>query len=161
MLFAAAGLTFAVGARLSHDRDVQSAQAGVTPAVSVATLAEAPPHIASSTAAASPLVPLPPPQSSVGVDLRADASLPQDGPLRPDDKVPAGQGMLEVVAGSSENVYIDGALIGTGPVATRALAPRAEPYEVRVKSHGEDRIRFALVKAARLTRVRLSPPWSR
>ena len=106
-------------------------------------------------------MPLPPTLKSASVDLRADASLPQEGALQPDDKVPAGQGMLEVVAGTTENVYVDGALIGTGPVVKRALAPRAEPYEVRVKSHGEDRIRFASVKEARLTRVRLSPPWSR
>jgi MFS family permease len=87
--------------------------------------------------------------------------LPVDGPLRADDKVPPGQGMLEVVAGTSDSIFIDGTLVGNGPIVKRALAPKKEPYEIRVKLRGEERVRFVLVKEARLTRLRIAPPWSR
>ena len=33
---------------------------------------------------------------------------PQELPLRPEDKVPSGQGMLEVIAGPSDTVFVDG-----------------------------------------------------
>jgi hypothetical protein len=87
--------------------------------------------------------------------------LPQDLPLRPDDKVPAGQGMLEVVAGVSDTIHVDNRLIGNGPIVKLPLGPRAEPYEIRIKLRGEERVRFALVREGRLTRVRVAPPWSR
>ncbi|MEO7329759.1 MAG: hypothetical protein ABI193_14360, partial [Minicystis sp.] len=72
-----------------------------------------------------------------------------------------GQGMLEVTAGSNDSIYIDGTLVGNGPIVKRALAPRKEPYEIRVRLRGEERVRFALVKEARLTKLRVAPPWSR
>jgi hypothetical protein len=92
---------------------------------------------------------------------KIDPILPQEGPLRPDDQVPPGAGMLEIVAGTSDTVFIDGTQVGNGPVVKRALAPRKEPYEIRVKLRGEERVRFVLVKEGRLTRVRIAPPWSR
>lgn len=85
----------------------------------------------------------------------------QEMALRPEDKVGAGQGMLEVVAGASDSVFVDGKLLGTGPTVKLALAPRPQPYEVRVKLRGEDRVRFVSVKDGRLVRVRVAPPWSR
>jgi hypothetical protein len=69
--------------------------------------------------------------------------------------------MLEVVAGTSDTIWIDGTHVGNGPIVKRALAPRKDPYEIRVKLRGEDRVRFALVKDGRLTRIRIAPPWSR
>ncbi len=155
-LFAVAVMVFAVGARLSRDRELAHPPAPPPPPAPVAEV-KAPEPAA---------VPAPPPVSPPG-DLKGegeskvDPLLPQDGPLRADDKVPPGQGMLEVVAGTSDTVWIDGTLVGNGPIVKRALAPKKEPYEIRVKLRGEDRVRFVLVKEGRLTRLRLAPPWSR
>ncbi|MDI1452118.1 response regulator, partial [Polyangium sp. 6x1] len=87
--------------------------------------------------------------------------MPQDLPLRAEDKVPAGQGLLEVVAGPSDSIYVDGQLAGNGPIVQSKLAPKKDPYEIRVRLRGEERVRFALVKEGRLTRLRIAPPWSR
>jgi hypothetical protein len=69
--------------------------------------------------------------------------------------------MLEIVAGTSDTIFIDGQQVGNGPIIKRALAPKKEPYEIRVKLRGEERVRFVLIKEARLTKVRISPPWAR
>jgi hypothetical protein len=85
----------------------------------------------------------------------------QELPLRDEDKVGRGQGMLEVVAGASDNIYVDGKLVGPGPIRKLPLAPRSSPYEVRVKLRGEERVRFVSIKEGKLIRVRVAPPWSR
>jgi hypothetical protein len=153
-LFAVAGIVFAVGARLSRDREI--AQRAAPPP---------PPAVTSEARAPEPTAaPAPPPAPA---DLKGDGAskldplLPQDAPLRAEDKVPPGSGMLEIVAGTSDTVFIDGTSVGNGPVVKRALAPRKEPYEIRVKLRGEERVRFVLVKEGRLTRLRIAPPWSR
>jgi len=149
-LFAVAGVVFAVGARLSHEREVAAA---------------APPS--APVAVAEPKAADPVPAAPAAVDLKGDGEskvdpiLPQEVPLRADDKVPSGQGMLEVVAGTSDTIWIDGTLVGNGPIVKRALAPRKEPYEIRVKLRGEERVRFAMVRESKLTRLRMAPPWSR
>lgn len=150
-LFAVAGIVFAVGARLSRDRELSR---------------PAPPPAAPAVTAEARVDPAPAATAAPAVlkgdgESKADPILPQDGPLRPDDKVPPGAGMLEIVAGTSDTVFIDGTQVGNGPVIKRALAPRKDPYEIRVKLRGEDRVRFVLVKEARLTRLRIAPPWSR
>jgi hypothetical protein len=81
--------------------------------------------------------------------------------LRADDKVGEAEGMLEVIAGSSDTIYVDGKALGSGPVQKVALAARAKPYEVRVKLRNEERVRFVAVKEGKLMRVRAAPPWSR
>jgi hypothetical protein len=81
--------------------------------------------------------------------------------LRAEDKLGEGEGMLEVVAGSSDTIYVDGKALGSGPVQKVALAQRSKPYEVRVKLRGEERVRFVAVKQGKLVRVRAAPPWSR
>jgi hypothetical protein len=151
-LFAIAGIVFAVGARLSRERELAQRAAQPPPAITAEVRAAEP---APAAPAAAPVE-----LSGEGAS-KVDPILPQDGPLRADDKVPPGQGMLEVVAGTSDTVWIDGTLVGNGPIVKRALAPRKEPYEIRVRLHGEERVRFALVKEARLTRLRVAPPWSR
>jgi CheY-like chemotaxis protein len=165
-LFAVAGIVFAVGARLSRDRELT--RPVPPPAPPAAAEVHAP------EAAPAP-APAPAPSAAADVpghdhpaaDLRGDGAskvdplLPQEGPLRADDQVPPGQGMLEVVAGTSDTIFIDGTQVGNGPIVKRALAPRKEPYEIRVKLRGEERVRFALVKEGRLTRLRIAPPWSR
>jgi hypothetical protein len=163
LLFAVAGLTFAVGARLSRDSDLSRGEPsalraiGALPAGPTASAPLAPSASANdgSRPSAAPTT-----QLSAAAAL-TDPSLPQDGPLRPDDNVPPGHGLLEVTAGPKESIYLDGALLGTGPLAKRVLAPRPDPYEIRVTSNGDPRTRYALVKEGRLTQVRMSPPWSR
>jgi hypothetical protein len=150
VLFALAGIVFAVGARLSRDREL-ARSSSPAPTLPEARVPEAP---------AAPPAPATQEPRSEG-ESKTDPILPQDGPLRADDKVPLGQGMLEVVAGTSDTIWIDGTHVGNGPIIKRALAPRKEPYEIRVKLRGEDRVRFALVKEGRLTRIRVAPPWSR
>jgi CheY-like chemotaxis protein len=152
-LFAVAGIVFAVGARLSRDRELaHHAPPAVAPPATAEARAPEPPAPA-PTAEPAPL-------KGDGAS-KGDPLLPQEGPLRADDQVPPGQGMMEVVAGTSDTIFIDGTQVGNGPVVKRALAPRKEPYEIRVKLRGEERVRFALVKEGRLTRLRIAPPWSR
>jgi len=150
-LFAVAGIVFAVGARLSRERELS--------------------HPASPPSEPAPVTevkaPEPAPAALLAADTKGDGEskvdpiLPQEGPLRADDKVPPGQGMLEVVAGTSDTIWIDGTLVGNGPIVKRALAPKKDAYEIRVRLRGEDRVRFAVVKDGRLTRLRVAPPWSR
>jgi hypothetical protein len=162
-LFALAGVVFAVGARLSRERELAHASSQpVTQTASEAVSQTAPAEGALHAPDPAPSAPASPPEGgrSEG-ESRVDPILPQESPLRADDKVPAGQGMLEIIAGTSDTIWIDGTLVGNGPIVKRALAPRKEPYEIRVRLRGEDRVRFALVKDGRLTRLRISPPWSR
>lgn len=155
ILFAVAGTVFAVGSRLAHQR--------VAPA-------PAPAALPAPTVTADPPAPAPEPAPAAAAttphDRREGDSadfpvMPQDLPLRAEDKVPAGQGLLEVVVGPSDSVYVDGQLVGTGPIVQAKLAPKKDPYEIRVRLRGEERVRFALVKEGRLTRLRIAPPWSR
>ena len=119
-LFAIAGIVFAVGARLSRERELAHPPAPPADPAPVAEVkapdpAPAPPVIAADGKAEG--------------ESKVDPILPQEGPLRADDKVPSGQGMLEVVAGTSDTIWIDGTLVGNGPIVKRALAPKKDPYE--------------------------------
>jgi hypothetical protein len=51
--------------------------------------------------------------------------------------------------------------VGTGPAAKVALDVKDEPYEIRVKLRGEERVRYAMVKPGVKVRLRVAPPWSR
>jgi hypothetical protein len=172
-LFAAAGIVFAVGARMSRDRSLSEPTAlPPPPPVQTIVLAPAPqPPPAVETAALAP-APTPTPSAAPSTEPAAvqglpegesahNPVLPQDLPLRLEDRVPRGQGMLEVVAGVSDVIFVNGQLVGNGPKVKLPLAPKPEAYEVRVKLRGEERVRFALVKEGRLTRLRVAPPWSR
>jgi CheY-like chemotaxis protein len=154
-LFAAAGIVFAVGARMSRERELAAQAPPPPPQPTAVVAAPEPPPAAVIAAPPAPEKPLP-----IGESIE-NPILPQDLPLRPDDKVPAGQGMLEVVAGVSDTIHVDNRLIGNGPIVKLPLGPRPEPYEIRIKLRGEERVRFALVREGRLTRVRVAPPWSR
>lgn len=172
VLFAVAAFVFAVGARLSRDHELQGAPlaapppsppatepaaagtpgAAVTPAVAVAPGAAVAPAVvdaAPTGVAAGP----------VG-ETTANPALPEDLPLPAGHKVPEGHGMLEVTAGSGDTLFVDGRKVGTGSVKL-PLAPKAGVYEIRAKLRDEERVRFALVKAGRLTRLRIAPPWRR
>ncbi len=155
ILFAVAGTVFAVGSRMSQQR--AAAPPPPPPAPVEAPAAVEPPPAPAQAGAVEP---------AVMRDRREGDSadypvMPQDLALRPEDKVPAGQGLLEVIAGPSDVIYVDGQLAGNGPIVKAPYAPKRDPYEIRVRLRGEERVRFALVKEGRLTRLRIAPPWSR
>jgi len=159
ILFALAGVVFAVGSRVSNQRSQQQAQA------EQAQHAAAPVETVAQQPAPEP-TPEAPVQTQAPLDRKAGDTadfpiLPQDLPLKAEDKVPKGQGLLEVIAGPSDSIFVDGLLIGTGPVVKAPLAPKKDPYEIRLRLRGEERVRFALVKEGRLSRLRIAPPWSR
>ncbi|MEP7122306.1 MAG: response regulator [Byssovorax sp.] len=154
-LFAVAGIVFAVGARLSRDHQVIPEPVPPPAAEAPKPAEAAAPEAPKPAETAVPEAPKGPGESKV------NPIMPTDSPLRDTDQVPPGQGMLEVVAGTSDTIFIDGQQVGSGPIIKRALAPRKEPYEIRVKLRGEERVRFVMIKEARLSKVRISPPWSR
>lgn len=85
----------------------------------------------------------------------------EDLPLRDGQKLKKGHGLLEVIAAKSDTVYLDGKPIGSGPILSTPLRARPEPYEVKVKTQGEERTRFVTIADGRLARVRANPPWQR
>jgi CheY-like chemotaxis protein len=154
-LFAVAGIVFAVGARLSRDHQV-------IPEPVPPPAAEAPKPADTAAAEAPKAAETAAPEAAKGPgESKVNPILPVESPLRDTDQVPPGQGMIEITAGTSDTIFIDGQQVGNGPLIKRALAPRKEPYEIRVKLRGEERVRFVLVKEARLSKVRISPPWGR
>lgn len=160
VLCAVAGIVFAVGARISQDR-----RTGAPPAPA-APVATAEPTAAGALPTASPApssAPAPTSAARVTVpgETAEDPLLPQEAPLRADEKIPSGQGLLEVVVGPNDEVSIDGQPTVAGPVVKATLAPRDQPYEVKVKLKGEERTRYALIKQGKRTRVRIAPPWNR
>jgi DNA-binding response OmpR family regulator len=160
--FAAVGVVFAVGARWSREHGLLG---GAPPAAPPAVVAAAPqpvPPAAQPSPTAAP-APAPTAVATAAPDAEEPVTV-QDLPLKPGDKLPTGQGRLEIVAGSSDMIYVDGQMVGKGPVVKLVLAPKAgaQPeYEVRVKLRGEERVRYVAVKEGRLARVRVAPPWSR
>ncbi|MCC6524350.1 MAG: response regulator [Polyangiaceae bacterium] len=89
------------------------------------------------------------------------AELPLELPLDPKDSVAQGEGVVEIVAGKKDKIYVDGKLIGEGPAARVTVKARPEPYEVRVKMGGEDRVRYVAAREGKKMRLRVAPPWSR
>jgi CheY-like chemotaxis protein len=157
ILCAVAGIVFAVGSRVSHQRAVAQAQAAQAQAEAAQTAA---PAVEAPTAAPT-AEPAPVAHDRREGDTVDFPVLPQDLPLKAEDKVPAGQGMLEIIAGPSDTIFVDGAQVGSGPIIKAPFAPKKDPYEIRVRLRGEERVRFAVVKEGRLTRLRIAPPWSR
>jgi hypothetical protein len=155
IVLAVAGTAFAIGARIARERETASS----APAA-VLVPAQAPAPAVTAVPMVTPVKTTPASQDRREGET-PDYPIAQDLPLRPDDKVDAGQGMLEVLAGSRDTIHIDGRLAGNGPILKMPLEPRGEPYEIRVKLRGEERVRFVLVKEGRLTRLRVAPPWSR
>ncbi|WP_441290468.1 response regulator [Sorangium sp. KYC3313] len=170
VLFAVAAFVFAVAARLSRDHELQSAPpppeqpgpAAAEPAAAAPPGAAAPAAAGSSgavVAAAVAAAPAPAVAGPIG-ETTSNPVLPEDLPLTAGHKVPEGQGMLEVIAGVGDTLFVDGRKVGTGSVKL-PLAPKDGVYEIRAKLRDEERVRFAVVKAGRLTRLRVAPPWRR
>ncbi|WP_437712922.1 response regulator [Sorangium sp. So ce448] len=168
VLFAVAAFVFAVAARLSRDHELHGASLTSDqpspPAAEPATAAPpgAVPAAAGSSsvvAAAVAATPAPAAAGPIG-ETTSNPVLPEDLPLAAEHKVPEGQGMLEVIAGAGDTLFVDGRKVGTGSVKL-PLAPKDGVYEIRAKLRDEERVRFAVVKAGRLTRLRVAPPWRR
>ncbi|EYF03603.1 Hypothetical protein CAP_5394 [Chondromyces apiculatus DSM 436] len=150
VLLAVAAFVFAVGARLARERDLQVA-AAPAPEPLPAEAEAAPPPEPSATPAASNATP---------GESADNPLLPEDLPLPADQKVPDGQALIEIVAGPNDEVLVDGKLLGKGTVRA-SLEIKSTPHEIRARLRGEERVRFVQIKAGRLTRLRLSPPWRR
>ncbi|WP_437831833.1 response regulator [Sorangium sp. So ce1153] len=165
VLFAVAAFVFAVGARLSRDHELQGppppAQPPAPPPAELAAAAGVPgaAQPAAATAPAAAAVPAGVAAGPVG-ETTTNPVLPEDLPLTAEHKVPEGHGVLEVIAGAGDELFVDGRPVGTGSVKL-PLAPKGGAYEIRAKLRDEERVRFALVKAGRLTRLRIAPPWRR
>ncbi len=152
--FALIGVVFAVWARWSRDK---SSADELTMMQSVQTEAPAATGEPSAEGAAQTPVSSEPDKSEP--EQKDEVDLPEELPLRASDKLKKGQGILEVVAGKSDTIYIDGKPVGSGP--TVSLPLKARKYEVRVKTRGDERTRFVEVKDGKLVRVRVAPPWQR
>ncbi|WP_437528176.1 response regulator [Sorangium sp. So ce726] len=166
VLFAVAAFVFAVAARLSRDHELQGASPPSDqpspPAAEPATaapLGAAVPAVAGSSGVVAASVAATPAAGPIG-ETTANPVLPEDLPLAAEHKVPEGQGMLEVIAGAGDTLFVDGRKVGSGSVKL-PLAPKDGAYEIRAKLRDEERVRFAVVKAGRLTRLRVAPPWRR
>ncbi|MDC0683784.1 response regulator [Sorangium atrum] len=169
VLFAVAAFVFAVAARLSRDHELQGAPpppeqpgpAAAEPATAAPAGAAAPAAAGSSSVVAAAVAATPAAAAAGPIgETTANPVLPETLPLAAEHKVPEGQGMLEVIAGAGDTLFVDGRKVGTGSVKL-PLAPKDGAYEIRAKLRDEERVRFAVVKAGRLTRLRVAPPWRR
>jgi hypothetical protein len=158
--FALCGVTFAVWARWTREKSLVSETNMMAEVHAAAPQDTSAPAATDAPVAADGATPSQD-ASTDGDKVKTEDLAPEDLPLRDHDKVKKGQGLLEVVAGRSDTVYVDGKAVGSGPVITVPLKARDEPYEVRVRTHGEERTRTVAVKEGRLARLRVAPPWQR
>ncbi|MBI4703113.1 MAG: response regulator [Deltaproteobacteria bacterium] len=145
VIFGIAGVCLAIGARFL--REQQGPPPSPPAPAEVAAGATEPPGAATGAGSQDP---------SPGA-----ADEPVELPLAKGDQVGPTQGLLEVVAGKGDRIFVDGKLIGSGPAATVTLEARPKPVEVRVKLRGEERVRYVAIKKGVRLRVRVAPPWSR
>lgn len=172
VLFALVGVGFAAWARWSRERTVRSetemmrdtqslsapaaGQAEALPnegAGAVPASLEGDPSLEAKSEAVDP--------QAKGAPKPSSEVTAEDLPLRDGQKLKKGHGLLEVIAAKSDTVYLDGKAIGSGPMVSTPLRARPEPYEVKVKTQGEERTRFVTIADGRLARVRANPPWQR
>jgi len=152
---AIAGVVFAVWARSSRQAPIPEPTPAESPAAqSPSTTPTDTPPGAQPAADGEPSNPAPSPVSK-------EEGTVEDLPVRKSDQLKKGQGLLEVVSGKSDSIYIDGKAMGSGPTVSVPLKARDEPYELKVKLRNEERVRSVAVKEGRITRVRLAPPWQR
>jgi hypothetical protein len=67
--------------------------------------------------------------------------------------VPSGYGLIVVTAPSGARVRLDGAIAGTGPVASAVAAPGF--HDLRVEGEGKDAVQVVEVRAGKA--IRWSP----
>ncbi|MBW2454491.1 MAG: response regulator [Deltaproteobacteria bacterium] len=155
LVFGLIGIALAVGARWWRERQP------LTPPAPPAEMQQLPaPPPAADPAIGERATPGPTRDSPPAT--RAE-ELPVELPLTKEDAamLSPGEGLLEVVAGRSDEIYVDHQLVGKGPAAKIPLPARPEPHEVRVKLRGEERVRYVVVPEGKRIRLRVAPPWSR
>ena len=104
-------------------------------------------------------LPLP---SSLSRATAASAGAPSSGedlPLPTGAVITPGQGLLDIETGGREAIFVDGVELGRGPFLRLTIAPGV--HDVRLRAHGEEKIKFAMVRAARRTRLPFSSTWTR
>ncbi|NUP10258.1 MAG: response regulator [Polyangiaceae bacterium] len=162
--FALVGVVFAVWARWSRDRPAPN-EGDVIAEMDARASGEskaADPANAQPTSDVEASEPLEPADAKEPTAKAKSEEAPlEELPLRDGDRVKKGQGLLEIVAGKSDTVYVDGKAIGSGPVVSLPMKARKDPYEVKLKTRNEEKSRFVTVKEGKLIRLRLAPPWQR
>ncbi|MBI4956377.1 MAG: hypothetical protein HY908_30450, partial [Myxococcales bacterium] len=162
LMFGAVGVALALGARWMPGRAEAPPPPAQLAAEPEATDVEAPPAAEGLPPGALPDEPAGRAATPSGPEpVDPGAELPLELPLDPKDSVAQGEGVVEIVAGKKDKIYVDGKLIGEGPAARVTVKARAEPYEVRVKMGGEDRVRYVAAREGKKMRLRVAPPWSR
>ena len=187
VVFAVVGVTLAVGARWwrYQEHAPQSAPVGVVQAPGLAELATSPEGVAvaatdaaarganARTPRGAASVVDEPPATDVEVANVASETPPAPVPAEPEEapvesplsakerrKVDAEHGIVEIVAGRKDEIFVDGKRLGTGPTQRLALPAGGERHEIRVKMRGEERVRYVTAKAGVKLRFRIAPPWS-
>ena len=175
ILFGVTGVALAVGARWYREHQGAPSPT-VSPQAPPGLVAAAQPQpVLAGTATAPPPAepnadhsPLPAAQDGANASTTRDPSAEQPSPsetveyaLNKGEEVPKGEGVLEVVAGKNDEIHVNGQLIGKGPVVKVTLKAVPDPYEIRVKLRGEERVRYAVVKEGKRVRLRVAPPWAR
>jgi CheY-like chemotaxis protein len=94
-----------------------------------------------------------------GDGASAAASSGEDLPLPTGAVITPGQGLLDIETGGREAIFVDGVELGRGPFLRLTIAPGV--HDVRLRAHGEEKIKFAMVRAARRTRLPFSSTWTR
>jgi DNA-binding response OmpR family regulator len=152
-VFGVLGIGLAVGARYMREHQPPPALP-----VPITAPADAAPIIAGPADAPAAAIPTKAEEDSPPVENQ-----PVEMPLTDEEakKLRKGEGLLEVVVGQNDVVFVDGKKRGSGPVVKVPLAPKDDVYEVRVKMRDEERVNYVLVKAGVRTRLRVAPPWSR
>ncbi|RLB63092.1 MAG: hypothetical protein DRI90_07625 [Deltaproteobacteria bacterium] len=155
LIFGLIGIVLAVGARWLRERPP------VMPPPAPPAVLQAPPPPPANDATGGEQV-APGPRAEAQTAPRAH-ELPVLLPLSEQDAalLGKGEGLLEVVAGRSDEIYVGHQLIGKGPSVKVPLPARAEPHEVRVKLRGEERVRYVVVQEGKRIRLRVAPPWTR
>jgi CheY-like chemotaxis protein/HPt (histidine-containing phosphotransfer) domain-containing protein len=172
VLFALVGVGFAAWARWSRERTVRSETEMMRDTQNLSAPASGQPEVQTSEGAGASAVNL---EDGPSNDAKSEGAAAQDPgsskpssdvtaedlPLRDGQKLKKGHGLLEVIAAKSDTIYLDGKPIGSGPILSTPLRARTEPYEVKVKTQGQERTRFVTIADGRLARVRANPPWQR
>jgi hypothetical protein len=126
--------------------------AAILPAAAAAPVASSPTE--NAIAAAAPV-----PSSTPAASSSAMATSGDDLPLPAGAVIAPGQGLLDIETGAREAIFVDNVELGRGPFLRLTLTPGI--HEIRLRAHGEERIRFVLIRSARRTRLPLSSVWTR
>ena len=164
VFFAVVGLGLAFGARWWRFEQPAAApgaapgaalaDATLEPVEGPAAAQLAPPAARDATASEAP--------AASGAEEAAMGSAPSEVALSDKElrAVGAGKGVIEVVAGKRDEIFVDGKSLGFGPSQRAVVAADGRRLDVRVKLRGEERVRYVIAKEGVRLRLRIAPPWS-